>query len=281
MRRSFRDAIVGFSLIGGVVLFSGLTLWLKGLRINSNAWNIRASFEDASGLSVGTPVNFRGIQIGSVREITFTPKDVQTKIRINQNNLILPKPVFAKIKTSSLLGGDAAISLIAKGDDIGDINSYPKKENCPQNLILCEGDLIKGKEIESISSLTSDINRFISEAESKGIIQKMVKSIDQFDKTQENLDELIMLSKLELVKARPIIEELIQAVNHINSILSAFDDPQVIGDIKISTSSIRVLIAKMNEISYKLNEIVSDEDLTNAIKDAAIGIGKLFNDIYE
>ena len=78
MRRSFRDAIVGFSLIGGVVLFSGLTLWLKGLKINSNAWTIIAGFNDASGLSVGTPVTFRGIQIGSIRKITFTQKEVQT-----------------------------------------------------------------------------------------------------------------------------------------------------------------------------------------------------------
>ena len=39
MRRSFRDAIVGFSLVGGVVIFSGLTIWLKGLRFSSNTWN--------------------------------------------------------------------------------------------------------------------------------------------------------------------------------------------------------------------------------------------------
>ena len=109
----------------------------------------------------------------------------------------------------------------------------------------------------------------------------MVNSIDQFDETQENLDELIRLSKLELVKARPIIEELISTVNHMNNIISEIDDPQVIGDIKASTSSLRSLTAKIDQISNKVNEIVNDEDLTNAIKDAAIGIGKLFNDIYE
>ena len=43
--------------------------------------------------------------------------------------------------------------------------------------------------------LTSEINQFLDEAQSKGIIHKMVNSIDQFDKTQENLDELIRLSK--------------------------------------------------------------------------------------
>ena len=101
--------------------------------------------------------------------------------------------------------------------------------------MLCDGDLIQGQEISNISNLTSDINKFISEAESTGIIKKMVTSIDQFDRTQENLDELISLSKLELKNARPIVEELIQTVNHMNNILSAIDDPQVIGDIRQST----------------------------------------------
>ena len=280
MRRSFRDAIVGFSLIGGVVLFSGLTLWLKGFKINSNAWTITAGFTDASGLSVGTPVTFRGIQIGTVREITFTPQDVKAKIRINESNIILSKPVFAKVQTNSLLGGDAAISIITEGAPRNNLSSSPKRDNCPRELILCEGDSIEGRDIENISKLTSEINKFLNEAESKGIIDKMVRSIDQFDQTQENLDELIKLSKLELLKARPIVEELIETVNHMNNILGAIDDPEVITDIKSSASSIRSLTAKVNEISNKVHEIVHDEDLTNAIKDAAIGIGKLFNDIY-
>ena len=85
MRRSYRDAIVGFSLIGGVVLFSGLTFWLKGLKVSRETWNITANFTDATGLSNGTPVTFRGIQIGNVQTITFTPQDVTAKIRINSN----------------------------------------------------------------------------------------------------------------------------------------------------------------------------------------------------
>ena len=30
-----------------------------------------------------------------------------------------------------------------------------------------------------------------------------------------------------------------------------------------------------------IDELVNDEELKNALKDAAIGIGRLFNDIYE
>ena len=281
MRRSHRDAIVGFSLVGGVVLFSGLTFWLKGLKFSRETWNITANFTDATGLSNGTPVTFRGIQIGNVQAITFTPKDVKAKIRINSNDLVLFKPVTAKIETNSLLGGDAQISLNSQGEPIDGFKMLPTGKECVQELILCEGDSIKGNDLSNMSKLAGDLNKFINDADQQEIIEKMVSSIEQFDSTQENLDELIRLSKLELYKAMPIIRDLKKSVNHINSILSSIDDPKVLEDIKASTGSVKSFTAKIDRISDKIDEIVNDDDLRNALKDAAIGVGKLFNDIYK
>ncbi len=281
MRRSYRDAIVGFSLLGGVVIFSGLTFWLKGLKLSRETWAITANFTDATGLSEGTPVTFRGIQIGNVQTITFSAKDVQAKIRINKNDLVLFKPIKAKIETNSLLGGDAQVSLISEGDPIETLKILPTDKDCMQKVILCKGDSIKGNDLTNISKLTGDLNKFINDAENKKIISKMVSSIEQFDSTQENLDELIRLTKLELYKAKPIINDLKRSASHINNILSSIDDPEVLQDIKSSTSSIKSFTAKMDKISDKVEEIVNDDDLRNALKDAAIGVGKLFNDIYK
>ncbi|WP_269622361.1 MlaD family protein [Prochlorococcus marinus] len=281
MRRSFRDAIVGFSLVGGVVIFSGLTLWLKGIKLTSKTWSLTASFNDASGLSQGTPVTFRGIQVGSVKKITFGQNNVMAKVSINNPDLILFQPVFAKIQTSSLLGGDAEIALISKGSQIKSLSFSPKKDNCSSELIVCDGDSIEGRELQDISKLTGEINKFLNEAENKEIIEKVVTSIEQFDSTQANLDELIQLSKLELKKTRPIIKDLKKSVSHINNILGSIDDPEVLKDVKASTASIQSFTAKLDKISDKVDELVNDEDLTNAFKDAAIGIGKLFNDIYK
>ena len=66
MRRSFRDAIVGLSILGGMIAFGSIMLWLRGIRVNSNAWAIKANFPDASGLTVRSPVTYRGIIIGEI-----------------------------------------------------------------------------------------------------------------------------------------------------------------------------------------------------------------------
>ena len=232
MRRSLRDAFVGFSLLGGLVIFSGAMLWLKDFRLGSKTWEISASFKDASGLAQMSPVTYRGIIVGSVQKINFTPNSVDTKIKLNNDNLILPKPVIAKIVTSSMLGGDAQLSLVSLGKSLNKNELITVKKDCPNKRILCSGDNIKGIEMASISSLTEGINGIIDEADRQEIVNKVSESIEQFDRTQANLDELVLLSKLELIRAKPIISELTKASIHLNNILESLDNPKTLKDIQ-------------------------------------------------
>ena len=68
---------------------------------------------------------------------------------------------------------------------------------------------------------------------------------------------------------------------HINNILSAIDDPKTLKDIQDTASSISSISAKIDGLSSDLSEILNNDDFMNAIKNAAIGIGKLFDDIYQ
>jgi len=281
MRRSFRDAIIGISLLGGAVIFSGVTLWLRGIMISSNYWTFNASFKDASGMSEGSPVTYRGIQIGSVKNISFTSKEVLAKIRVNQSNIQLFKPIYAKVTTSSVLGGDVTIALKTQGKFNKDITYLPKQQECDNRYILCSGDVITGKDLKNISSLTEEISDLLNQADGEEVISKVTGSIEQFDKTQENLDELISLSKEELKRARPIIEELTESVRHINNIVASIDDPSTLNDMKLAISSIRSITANLEKLSETISAMLEDEELTNSLKDAVVGIGNLFNDIYK
>ncbi len=280
MRRSLRDAFVGFSLLGGLVIFSGAMLWLKDFRLGSKTWEISASFKDASGLAKLSPVTYRGIIVGSVKKINFTPNTVETKIKLNNDNLTLPKPVIAKIVTSSMLGGDAQLSLISLGKSLSRDELFTVKKDCPNTRILCNGDKIKGLKMASITSLTEGINGIIDEADKQEIVNKVSDSIKQFDKTQANLDELVLLSKSELVRAKPIISELTQASFHLNNILKSLDNPKTLKDIKELASTSSSLTKKIDQMSSDMGNIMEDKELLNALKRVTIGLSKLFDDIY-
>ncbi len=280
MRRSLRDAFVGFSLLGGLVIFSGAMLWLRDFRLSSKTWEITANFKDASGLANMSPVTYRGIIVGSVKKITFTPNTVETNIKLNDDNLILPKPVIAKIVTSSMLGGDAQLSLVSLGKPLDKKELLKVKEDCPNKRILCSGDKIKGVGLVSITSLTEGINGIIDEADRQAIVNKISESIEQFDRTQANLDELVLLSKSELKRAKPIISELTKASIHLNNILESLDNPKTLGDIKELASTSTTLMKKMDQISSDMGNMMEDKELIDALKRLTIGLGKLFDDIY-
>ncbi len=281
MKRSLRDAVVGFSLLGGIVIFSGTILWLKDFRISSGNWKLTANFNDARGLSEGSPVTFRGINVGSIEKISFTPEYIQAKINIHNQDLILFKPAYAKVVSRSLLGGDIEVSLESKGKSIQDLQLKPISKDCPTKLIVCNDETIKGYKSESISRLTEELNDMLNEAEEKEIINRMVNSIEQFDKTQENLDELINLSKEEVTRAKPILIEMQKTMIHVNNILSAIDNPETLDNIKTTAGSISSVAIKLDSLSSDLGEIINNEEFTNAIQKAALGIGKLFDDIYQ
>ena len=280
MRRSLRDAFVGFSLLGGLVIFSGAMLWLRDFRLGSKTWEISASFKDASGLAKMSPVTYRGIIVGSVQKISFTPNTVETKIKLNNDNLILPKPVIAKIVTSSMLGGDAQLSLISLGKSLNKNELITVNKDCPQKRILCSGDEIKGVEMVSISSLTEGINGIIDEADRQAIVNKVSESIQQFDRTQANLDELVLLSKSELIRAKPIISELTKASFHLNNILESLDNTETLKDIQELASTSSSLTKKIDQMSSDMGNIMEDKELINALKKVTIGLSKLFDDIY-
>ena len=280
MRRSLREAFVGFSLIGGLVVFSGAMLWLRDFRIGTKTWEISANFKDASGLAKMSPVTYRGIIIGSVQNITFTPSSVKTKIKLNNNNLILAKPVIAKIVTSSVLGGDAQLSLISLGKLSKEDELFEVRKDCPNERILCNGDTIIGEQMASISSLTEGINDIIGQTDRKEIVNKISESIKQFDRTQANLDELVFLSKSELLKAKPIISELTKASFHLNNILESLDNPQTLKDVQELASTSSSLTKKIDKMSSDMGSIIEDKELLDALKKVTIGLSKLFGEIY-
>jgi len=280
MRRSLRDSIVGFSLLGGFLIFTFFTFWLRGVRLSSKNWHLFAEFNNASGLSKKSPVTYRGILVGSIEEILFTNESIKAKIVLNNPDIILPRPAFARVVTNSFLGGDVQVALETTERTIPQNVAKPTSEQCNTKLIICQGDIITGKQLSSLSNITNRISQLLKESNQENLIENIVNSIDQFDRTQENLDELIYLSKQEILRVEPLIKEITIAANHLNNILSAIDDEEILDDIKLTINAARSISSKMDNMSDDFEKLTKDKELTKSIRDLTIGLSKFLNEIY-
>ena len=280
MRRSLRDSIVGFSLAGGLIIFTSFSFWLRGIKLSSKDWFIYANFDNASGLSKKSPVTYRGIIVGSIEDLIFTNESIKAKIVINNPEIILAKPAFAKVVTNSFLGGDVQVAIETSEANLPKNTEKATSKLCNKNLIVCEGDTIKGKQLSSLSNITNKINQLLKDSNQENLVENIIKSIEQFDKTQENLDELIYLSKQEINRVKPLLNDLTTAAGHLNTILATMNDAETLEDIKLTLEASSSISQKIDLMADDFELLMKDQELTSALRDLAIGLSKFLNEIY-
>ncbi len=266
MKRSIRDALVGFSLVGAIVSFAGIYSWMNSVRLGSKGWHVIAKFPDASGLSERSPVTYRGIVIGTVSKIRVTNKTVLATLEIDHSELQLPLPVFATVSRGSLLGGDSQVSLISNGTLKSQHASMPFSSDCQKTKILCNGQYIPGEPASSLATVTKSLERILKDAEQKKVI--------------EDVDELIQRLKEELARAVPIIENLSNATNHINNVVSSLDNPKTISELQATVSSAKSLTEKIDSFGSDLETLTGDPQFIDSVRKVTIGLGEFFNELY-
>ena len=63
MRRSVREATIGFSLLAALVGGLGLWFWLTGVVFGQKTYSIRLRFKDAAGLAPQSVVTYQGLSL--------------------------------------------------------------------------------------------------------------------------------------------------------------------------------------------------------------------------
>ena len=129
-------------------------------------------------------------------------------------------------------------------------------------------------------NVTNRLNQLLKESNQENLIENIVNSIDQFDRTQENLDELIYLSKKEILRIKPLINDLTIAAGHLNKILATVDDDETLEDIRSTLEATSSISQKMDSMADDFLSLMKDKELTSALRDLAIGISKFLNEVY-
>ena len=280
MRRSVRDAIVGFTLIGGIVGFASTALWLRGVRLGSSHWSLTARFNDAAGLAERSPVTYRGILVGSVRSIAVTPEAVVAELEINNADLRLPLPVTARVGSSSLLGGSAKVALVSRGRPLPQDAPLPRSGDCRPDQQLCDGSSVEGREEASLSTVTEALHELLAQTQQERVIPHAAESLEQIDATAKQFELLTVQLQDELAKAAPVIRNLEAATAHLNNIFASLDNPQTVSELKQTAANAAQLTATIDVVGGDVAQLTGDPEFMQGVRNLTIGLGELFGEIY-
>ena len=301
MRRSVRDAIVGFTVIGGIVGFAATAMWMRGIRLGSGHWTVTASFSDAGGLAERSPVTYRGILVGSVRSVRVTPEAVVADLEIDKGDLRLALPVTATVASGSLLGGDAQVALVSRGTPLPEKAPLPKAGNCDTSRQLCNGATIQGQEAPSLTTVTESLQLLLSQAKDAQLVPNLAKSTKQFEQTAIDASEfltnadatsreiagLVEQLRVEIARAQPMIDNLnaatanaMQASAHVNNIVAALDNPKTIIELRQTAANAAQLSAKIDAVGGDVAKLTADPAFMDGLRNVTIGLGALFSEVY-
>ncbi|MFN6338249.1 MAG: MlaD family protein [Cyanobacteriota bacterium] len=300
MRRSVREALVGFSLLAAISGGVGLWLWLKGISLQRNLWTIQASFANAAGLADRSAVLYRGVQVGNVRSVRVSGDAVEARLEITDPNLRLSRPVAARIANSSLLGGDAVVSLISSGPPLPP-GPGPRSEGCDQARMVCDGGKVVGVAAPTLEAVTDTVQRLLSQAERERVVPQMASATRAFERTAGETEKLsrdgqvfvrdaqrlVRELNASVRKADPILANLnkasaeaAEATRHARSVAARIDNPQTTQDLQATLANARKLTDRWHAVGKDVSKLTGDPKFMDGVLSVSVGLGKFFDELY-
>jgi phospholipid/cholesterol/gamma-HCH transport system substrate-binding protein len=300
MRRSVREALVGLSLLAGLAGGLGFWLWLKGISLQRNVWTIEATFTDAAGLADRSAVMYRGVQVGNVHRIQVTDQGVVARLEISDPQLRLSRPVVARIASSSLLGGDAVVSLLSSGSPLPS-GPGPRDRACEERRQVCDGGKVQGVAAPTLESVTETVHRLLSQAERERVVPQMAAATRAFEKTAGETEKLSRDGQVFVKDAQRLVNELnasvrkadpilanlnkasaeaAAATRHARAVAARIDNPKMTEDLQATLVNARKLTDRWNAVGRDVSKLTGDPKFMDGVLSVSVGLGKFFDELY-
>ncbi len=131
-KRSFNiEFVVGIFTLIGVLCFGYLSINIAGVQFsNSDSYNLKANFDNVSGLNVGSSVEIAGVEVGEVLKITLEEDETAMVTFKVYNYVKVHDDDIAVIRTKGIIGEKyirilpgSSDTLLTKGEEITDTES--------------------------------------------------------------------------------------------------------------------------------------------------------------
>lgn len=100
-----KELVVGLVIVAGIAVLVLGTLFLKGTQIGQETREVEAVFREVGLATTGNDVRFRGVPIGTIREIAVQPDGGGVLVRMRiEEEITLPEDAAAVLSPESMFG---------------------------------------------------------------------------------------------------------------------------------------------------------------------------------
>lgn len=248
--------------------------FLKGQNMLDSSMNLYADFSDALGVTKSAPVFYKGVEIGSVQDITFRPENNYQKatlvLNIRQNPGI-PKDAMAILFVNGVMGGRAINIEYFKGCNGG--------SDCAVN-----GDKIKGTTYDMLQSMIGAperVDAYMNRVTSSvtGLMDTLQMSLQRPDNEIGKSLRDVQTTLANLRNATAALSKVVQA--SAGALNASFKNVESItANIQRNNARIDAILADANGFSSKLAQFDMTK-VNTATDEVTKGVGDLKKTLAE
>ena len=281
MSKPIGKPLIGAFVVGAVALaVVGLFVLGGGEFLKKKYMRVMYFDGSVSGLKVGAPVTFRGVQVGTVTHITIhaDPKDMTTRIPViieidpasievpggyldDQIPRMIKRGLRAKLELQSMVTGQLQIELDYMPDTkarlVGGKSKYPEIPTVPSTMSKFEKELeqIPIKEIgHRLSAVLASIEKFMDNPELNQSVHNLNQTLVDMQKLLKDVDrhvDPLLGSATAAIKnttdaTRPAIKEVERAFANIAALTGKGSEERkqldrTLKELQTAARSIKVL----------------------------------------
>lgn len=286
MSKKANPTIIGVFVIGALILVVvGALMFGSGKLFSEKRPYVLFFDEPINGLSVGAPVRFRGVTIGSVTDI---------KLRFDNNDMSMDIPIFIETEPARIQTKDPAkeTKILAKKHQKENMEKLIKQglraqlktdslvtgklfiavDMHPDKPIRLLGAIQGYQEIPTILSSMKQLTKTIEDLPLEELVEKTMSAIEGIDKLVNSPDLTASISAMRLAlegfgkMARNIDEQVDPISESFRS--TAKSAEQTLEQVTLALEDIRELTGKNSPIYYEVNQAF--EDLSDTARTISI-----------
>ena len=232
-----RNVMVGVVVLAGLGVLAWMILKFANQAASfflTKGTHINVVADRADGVSEGSAVYYRGVNVGRVLNIALT--DMQTvhiQAIIDQDRPV-PSDVEGIIRTGNLLSASASIFLEPVRQVAAQVDPAATAPTSGPVRFLQEGDTIKATMPSGNALLPQEFNESLREFQERKLIQ--------------HVDEAIVTIREQAIKAGQLMDSMREITG----------DQGVRGDLRQTMANMKETTAKANEIADNLKKFSTD-----------------------
>lgn len=296
--RAVREGAVGLLILGGVLTFAGLFIWIYNLRLGSQGYGFTLRYGAVSGLSEGSSVRLRGVNVGRVDRITPGADTVRVAVSLNSVTPIPRNATFATSQTG--LVGETVIDIKPATEDPLSPQAGSPIENCNPVEIVCANDEIVGTpgvDFADLLTVVDQLSRRVNTDEfftglettlkAVGVVSEDISSLAAaLEATVQELD-FSALELGEFTDAARAAQDLSQAIQgtaqSLSGVANQFGD--LLGSnrttLEAALQDVQALTQNLRQTSDSLMPLLTDPTLQASVRQSVSDLQQASRNVAE